>query len=147
MPTKRRNKAQETRKLTLPKEPQILAGEEYPRIGGKTLYERKYYTTGRVYIVDDNGGRGTTVTWGITVADAHASKVAMVKSCFKMSSPYSVVSVPPFDTTREWTDWWENEATTWAKRELITIYYHGNAGQNDRRYSWCASPVGFAADC
>ncbi|GAM86861.1 hypothetical protein ANO11243_048810 [Dothideomycetidae sp. 11243] len=114
----------------------------YKKAGAHTIYERKYYTRGKFYIIDDqaistNAHSASNVTWmRNAVVGVHAQKCMAVRECLSHASPYQLVQIPTFSNATAWDAFWDQEVRSWTSGELILIYYHGSAGCNGRRYTW-----------
>ncbi|KAF2158188.1 hypothetical protein K461DRAFT_290435 [Myriangium duriaei CBS 260.36] len=124
----------------------------YERAGGHTIYERKYYNTGRVYLIDD-GIEPSTDTDAYDAAhmpiylkpptSVHRKKCNDMHGLFTDLSPYRVTRVPSFPSYDDWKVWWNRQIRNWQPEDLITIYFHGNAGKNGKRYTWYMSQSAF----
>ncbi|PNS15551.1 hypothetical protein CAC42_810 [Sphaceloma murrayae] len=147
-----------------PTQAEIQSGNtEYPRAGHSYIYDRIYYETGKVYILDEPeaaiasavaevagssemSGEETSAEAISTPSsrprarertrDVHSQKCALVRKFFTQHTPYQVTPVPSLSSESAWNTFWSDEMQEWHSNDLILIYHHGNAGQTGVDYTW-----------
>ncbi|KAG8630307.1 hypothetical protein KVT40_001926 [Elsinoe batatas] len=127
--------------LKIPTRREIYEGTaKYQRIGNTTVYDRKYYEKGRIYILDDPHGfaRNTDVMMDDFVLNSnpHTLKCDQIRHFFTTRTNYFVEDVSEHFTELEFMTFWDVEREKWDKEELIIIYFHGRAGENGPDYQW-----------
>lgn len=109
------------------------------RIGDNGMYEPRGFGAGHVYILDDvDPNAEQEEIMGRPLIDVHTSKCGYVRDLFERHSDYQVHSVrfPEGATRKQFWDYWERELRSKQPEDLVIIYFHGKAGNEETNYTW-----------
>jgi len=99
----------------------------------------KRYSSTHLYIVDDyDRDAAPRAPMGRQRPDPHRWACDCIDALFRTYTNTEVHSVrfPAGTTEAGYFKFWQDELATKTKDDLIIIYYHGNAGEEDEEYSW-----------
>lgn len=117
--------------------------EKGARICDDGLCPPTAYAMGHVYIVDDINPDTTPTrrVCGKQKLPEHHFKCNCIRELFRQYSDYEVHSVrfPQGTRTPQFFAYWENELQSKTKDDLLIIYFHGRASNEEDEYSWLVS--------
>lgn len=91
--------------------------------------KRTLFSSGRLYIVDDEG---TDPHADLT--DIHPQKCNKIRETIAKHTPYPVTSVPVCEDQGTFLEYWRDTLRAKSDDEITIIYFHGNAGGNGHKY-------------
>ena len=109
------------------------------RIGDNGLYPPRAFANGDVYILDDvDPEAADEQIGGRAIPDVHSNKCGYIRDLFSDLSDYKVHSVrfPPGTKKKGFWDYWDRELRSKNIGDLIIIYFHGTAGNEETSYTW-----------
>ena len=109
------------------------------RVSDNGLYPPESYEGVHVYIVDDvHPDTKPNMVFGKQRLTPHQQKCEDILSLFEKHSDFNIHSVCFPKGTKEPKFWqyWENELFSKSRDDLIIVYYHGLAYDEEEDYTW-----------